>query len=158
MDQNLESRGIDLKMKCQSGPDFQKKIVLRTRVCRTALIWSALESTDPDASNGGSNFEFRHFGAELVPFELEKKFQNLVSPKSVRKFSSEQRFQSFSKSQSSTITRFAPKCRRSEFDPQLNAPGSGLSSALKLSAVRQKRWEKISIFEIIFKILRNWGL
>ena len=34
------------------------------------LIRSALESPDPGASNGGSNFIFGHFGADLVTFEV----------------------------------------------------------------------------------------
>ena len=79
MDQNLQSRGIDLRMKCQSGPDFQKTIVLRTRVCRTALIRSALESFDLGASNGVSNFIFRRFEANLIACRVAMNPQNLES-------------------------------------------------------------------------------
>ena len=34
------------------------------------LIRNALESPDPGASNGGSNFILRHFGADLGTFEV----------------------------------------------------------------------------------------
>ena len=51
---------------------FQKKCTVRSRVCRTALNQSALESTNPGASNGGSNFEIKAFGADLVDFEVTR--------------------------------------------------------------------------------------
>ena len=34
------------------------------------LIRRALENPDPGASNGGSNFIFRHFGADMAAFEV----------------------------------------------------------------------------------------
>ena len=37
---------------------------------RAALIRSALESPDPGASNGGSNFKIRHSGADIATFEV----------------------------------------------------------------------------------------
>ena len=49
----------------------QKKVAINSRVCCTLLIRCALESPDPGASNGGSNFIFRHFGADLVTFEMD---------------------------------------------------------------------------------------
>ena len=76
MDQNLESREIESRMKCQSGPGFQKKNFLRTR---TGLIRSALENFDPGASNGASNFIFRRFEADLIAFEVAMSPQNLES-------------------------------------------------------------------------------
>ena len=38
---------------------FQKKGSTRSQVCRTAMILYTVESTDPGASNGGSNVEIR---------------------------------------------------------------------------------------------------
>ena len=42
-----------------------KKVVWRSQVCRTALIRSTLESTDPGASTGGSNLQTRHSGQNI---------------------------------------------------------------------------------------------
>ena len=50
--------------------DFHKILVIRSSVCRTRLIRRALESPDPCASNGGSNFIFRHFGADMAAFKV----------------------------------------------------------------------------------------
>ena len=47
-----------------------KMAVTRSSVCRTKLIRSALESSDLCASDGGSNFSFRHFGADMAAFEV----------------------------------------------------------------------------------------
>ena len=47
--------------------DFDKIVVIHSSVCRTILI---LESPDPSASEGGSNFIFRHFGACMAAFEV----------------------------------------------------------------------------------------
>ena len=55
-------------------------------MCRTILIRSALESPDPGASNGGSNFLFRRVGAELgladrIPVaSLAKQFEEVYRP------------------------------------------------------------------------------
>ena len=54
--------------------DFHKIVVTRSSVCRTILVRRALESADPGASNGVSNFIFRHFGADLVTFEMSARF------------------------------------------------------------------------------------
>ena len=40
------------------------------KVCRTAQNQSALESSDLGASNGGSNLQIRHFGANMAAFEV----------------------------------------------------------------------------------------
>ena len=83
----LESIFLDclwLRGKCSNSPGksvllrlvdtfcshFQKKCFVRSQVCRMVLIRSALESTDPGASNGGSNFEFQPLGVNLVSFEV----------------------------------------------------------------------------------------
>ena len=49
---------------------FQKKVAIASCVCRTMLIRRALESPDPGASNGGSNFVFGPFGADLVHYKV----------------------------------------------------------------------------------------
>ena len=46
--------------------DFHKIDVIRSSVCRTILMRRAPESSDPGASNGGSNFIFRQFGADMA--------------------------------------------------------------------------------------------
>ena len=51
--------------------DFHKIVVIRSSVCRTILIRRALESSDPGASNGVSNFIFRRFGADMAAFEVD---------------------------------------------------------------------------------------
>ena len=42
----------------------------RTKTQVLVSFWSALETPDPGAPNGGSNFIFRPFGADLVTFDL----------------------------------------------------------------------------------------
>ena len=49
---------------------FQKKVVIASRVCRTILIRRALESRDPGASDGVSNFIVGHFGADRGTFKV----------------------------------------------------------------------------------------
>ena len=61
---------MDINLIRSQFPIFTKKIVIRSSVCRTILIRRALESPDPGASNGGSNFIFRHFGADMASFEV----------------------------------------------------------------------------------------
>ncbi len=68
--QNLRSQQFDLRSKNSIWPNFQKKVLTDSRVCRTILIRRALESPDPGASNGGSNFNFQHFGADMGTFEV----------------------------------------------------------------------------------------
>ena len=57
-------------LKCPFCCNFHKKVVIASRVCRTALIRSALETPDPGASNDGSIFILRHFGADMAAFEV----------------------------------------------------------------------------------------
>ena len=45
---------------------------MRSQMCRTASNQSALESIDPGVSIGGSNFEIRPLGADLVAFEVHR--------------------------------------------------------------------------------------
>ena len=49
---------------------FHKKYFIRSRLCRTILIRSALEYPELGASNGVSNLLIRLFGADLVTFEV----------------------------------------------------------------------------------------
>ena len=51
---------------------FQKKWIRGLQTCRKILIRSALKSTDPGSSNGGSNFEIGPLEADLVSFEVAR--------------------------------------------------------------------------------------
>ena len=51
---------------------FQKKWLTDFQTYRKILIRSALKSSDPGASNEGSNFEIRLIGADLVSFEVAR--------------------------------------------------------------------------------------
>ena len=106
---------------------------------QTTFFWRALESSDPDASNGirtslksadpgasngGSNSIFRHFGADTDAFGVPDdwlKFEILGHPPT------------------SKAAMSAPKCRKVKFDPPLDAQGSALSSALRMNTIRQTR-------------------
>ena len=103
--------------------NFHKTVVIRASVCRTILIRRALESPDSGESNGGSNFIFRHFYADLVAFEVTgwRRISNLA----------------IGHPATSKAAMSAPKCRKMKFDPPLDAPGSGLSSARRINIVRQ---------------------
>ena len=57
-------------MKCQFLSKAHKNVVIRSQVCRNMLIWSALESLDLCASNGGPNVQIRHCGADMAAFEV----------------------------------------------------------------------------------------
>ena len=59
---------------------FSKKIVIASRTRRKILFRRALESPDPGASNGGSNFIFGPFGADMEAFEVAGVPQNRRSP------------------------------------------------------------------------------
>ena len=94
---------------------------------------SALESPDPGASNGGSDFQIRHFGAEMAAIEvagwprISNLSQVIERPK----------FVILNRPATSNASMSAPKCRICKFDPPFDAPGSELSSALRISVVRQ---------------------
>ena len=51
---------------------FQKKWIRGFQTCRKILIRSALKSSDPGASNGGSNLELRPLEADLVSSEVAR--------------------------------------------------------------------------------------
>ena len=57
------------------APIFRKSVSYAFRR-RTAPNQIALESNDPGASNGGSNFEIQPLGAELESFEVARLPQN----------------------------------------------------------------------------------
>ena len=124
---------------------FQKKVAIASCVCRTILIRRALESPDPGASNGGSNFIFGPFGADLVTFEVAgspKLWFKMGFSISIR--SAE--IQSFELPATSKVTRSAPKCPKIKFDPPFDAPGSGLSSARRINILRQTREAMATFF------------
>ena len=50
--------------------DVHKVRPIRSQVCRTTLIRSALESSDLGTFNGGSNVKIRPLGSNLVTFEV----------------------------------------------------------------------------------------
>ena len=88
---------------------------MRSRVSRTGLIRSALESPDPCASNGGSSFGIKGLGADLLRFEMAR--FSIIRP-------------------TSFVTRSPPKCWIPKLEPLLNTQRSGLFSKLRISAVR----------------------
>ena len=51
---------------------FQKKELTDFQTYPKILIRGALKSTDPGASNGGSNLEIRPLEADLVSFEVAR--------------------------------------------------------------------------------------
>ena len=59
---------------------FEVAVLKACQVCCTAVIRSALESSDLCVSNGGSNFQIRHFGAELVPIPCTEYSREKFSP------------------------------------------------------------------------------
>ena len=97
---------------------------------RTALVRSALETPVPGVSNGGSNVEFRHFGAVMAASKVvgSPRVSNLGRAICVL------RFDILGAPITLKAALSAPKGRKSMFDPP--APGTGLSSTLRISAVR----------------------
>ena len=111
--------------------EFQKIAVIRSSVCRTILIRNALESPDSGASNGGSNFILRHFGADMGAFKvagwprISADFEILDHPAILKTAMS------------------APTCRI-WFEPPLDASRSRFSSELRIRGVRHTttvRWQ-----------------
>ena len=94
------------------------------------LIRSALESTDLDASDSGSNFLIRQFEADLVTFEEVE--LSLYCGDFYQEIS---RFWSYPAT--SKVTRLAPNGRINKLDPPFDAPGSGSSSAFRINVVQQ---------------------
>ena len=58
--------------------NFQENHLTDFQKSRTALIWSALESSDPGASNGASIVEIWPNAADLVGFEIMSLTRNWV--------------------------------------------------------------------------------
>ena len=56
---------------------FQKSVDRELYTCRMAVIRRALQSYNPDASNGGSNLQIQHSGADI--FLLKSKFRLRMS-------------------------------------------------------------------------------
>ena len=95
-------------------------------MCRTTLIRSALESTDPGASNGGSNVGNTTAGAGVTIFEMTRLAYNgfeigkIVDKKIVL----------FGNSAVSNVVKSTLSRRPSASEPPFDAPGSVFSSAL----------------------------
>ena len=88
-------------------------------MCRAILIRSALESSDPGASNGVPNVEIEALGAgysSRIARESGKNHENY--------------FQLFGNSNFSKVARSAPKCRILKFGPPFDALRALLSSPL----------------------------
>ena len=51
---------------------FHKMCPTRSQMCRTELIQSALESSDPGASHDGSTIEIQELWTDLVTFEVAR--------------------------------------------------------------------------------------
>ena len=67
--QLFETLSTDFAQNSNISSRFQKWGATFSQVCRAALIRPALESSDPDASNGGPNVGVWVFGADLITFE-----------------------------------------------------------------------------------------
>ena len=67
--------------------NFQKNRLTDFQKCRISLIWAALESSDPGASNGGPNVEIWPNAADLITVEMSRLTRNWVwnQPKSWQK-------------------------------------------------------------------------
>ena len=64
-----ETLWTDFAQNSNISSRFQKWGATASQVCRAAIIRPALESSDPDASNGGSHVGVWLFGADLIAFE-----------------------------------------------------------------------------------------
>ena len=58
--------------------NFQKNRLTDFQKCRISLIWAALESSDPRASNGGPNVEIWPNAADLITVEMSRLTWNWV--------------------------------------------------------------------------------
>ena len=119
-------------------------------MCRTALIRSALELSDFGASNGASSLQIRHFGADMADFEVAgwPRISNLVLQIVWL------RFAIMGHSAISKAAMSAPECRIYKFCPPFDVPGSGLSSALRIIAVRHTYDHVATIFWTLDKNCR----
>ena len=91
-------------------------------MCRTDIIWGALENPDPSASNGGSNLKIRLFGADVMAFEVAgwTRNSNLSWVISLLKF------EILVHPVTSKANMLALKCRILRFDLPFDVPGSKL--------------------------------
>ena len=58
--------------------NFQKNRLVDFQKCRIFLIWAALETSDPGASNGGSNVQIWLNAADLIAVEMSRLTRNWV--------------------------------------------------------------------------------
>ena len=134
MRQNIGSRPINLIFKCQSGKFSEQ---YRFTLARRSFTWNI----SPWYIQQWTKFIFRHFGIDLIIFEVCGLFRILyLFWIEIQK--------------NSKIMRSAPKCRRIMFGPSLDAPWSKVSNALRMNSVRQKFNHKT----ILSKNLQDWHL
>ena len=67
-----------LHISTRSISNFQKNRRTDFQNCRSSLIWAALESSDPRASNGGPNVEIGPNAADLITVEMSRLTRNWV--------------------------------------------------------------------------------
>ena len=128
---------------------FQKKRFIRPQLCHAAPNQSALESIEPGASDSASNFEIQPLGADLVSFEVANLVQNELA--NLPPENSE----SIVAPATSKVTS-APNGWISTLDTSLNAPGPGLFSALRDSAVRHADRVNSTKMSLDFRIFQQF--
>ena len=67
--QHFETLPTNFSQNSNISSRFQKWVATVSQVCRAAIIRPALETSDPDASNGGPNVGVWLFVADLTTFE-----------------------------------------------------------------------------------------
>ena len=97
-----------------------------SRVCRTKLTRSALESTNAGASNSESNIKIDPLRVDHITFELVE----LLNITNFSQHFYQLQIQLQSYLAISKVTRSTPCGRNLTFDPPSAAPGSVLSSAV----------------------------
>ena len=112
-DQKVITSNVKIQVRTFDSKFYFFAWVIISQLCRTALIQSALENTDPSASNGGSNVRIRPLEVDLTTFEmteLSKKryfFVNIFA---------NDKPQLDDNLVISKVTRFAPSAPNSTFD------------------------------------------
>ena len=91
---------------------------------------------NPVESNDESNLFFSDTLGLTLPLLKWLGIHMFWTFSSIRHFDNVQNLEQLS---ISNVTRSAPKCRKMKFDPPLDAPGSGLSSAHRINNVQQTR-------------------
>ena len=138
--------------------NFQKNRLTDFQNCRISLSWAALESSDPRASNGGSNVEIWPNAADLITVETSRLTRNW----DWNQQKSWQKTFYFVNSAFSNVMRSAPKSQRPTFGPPLDVSGSELSSADRIIATWQTCevvaphfWKRDEMFEFWAKCVHK---